>query len=84
MNFSWISLKTDAPDGTINTEIWRANNSNFDPSKIVLMTVYLKSNDTGKLYEVEIAISVNGSYESAGYRATLFNRLMDEYNLISA
>jgi hypothetical protein len=34
--------------------------------------------------EFEIAILVNGSLESAGHRATLFSRLIDEHNVVSS
>lgn len=82
MDFVWVSLKTKEPDGTVSTEIWRSTNSDSDPSKIVVMTVPVDGNGTKKLHEFEIAILVNGSYESAGYRATLFNRLIDEHTMV--
>jgi UDP-GlcNAc:undecaprenyl-phosphate GlcNAc-1-phosphate transferase len=82
MDFAWISLKTEELDGTISTNVWRATDSNYDPSRIVVMTVPINGNGAKRLYEFEIAISVNGSYESAGHRATLFNRLIDEHAII--
>lgn len=84
MDFAWVSLKTRESDGTVSVEVWRANDLSFDPSKILVMTIPINNNSAEREYEFEVAISVNGSFESAGYRATLFNRLMDEYSLISA
>jgi hypothetical protein len=48
------------------------------------MTVPMKGNDLERLHEFEIAISVNGSYESAGHRAAMFNRLIDEYAIVDS
>lgn len=82
MDFVWVSLKTKELDGTIRTEIWRAADSNSDQSKIVIMTVSVNGSGLERLHEFEIAISIDGSYESAGYRATLFNRLIDEHAIV--
>ena len=79
MDFAWLSLKTRNQDGTVRTEVWRTGLARPDLSKVVTMTVPLDGNGSGTSYEFEIAISVNGSYESAGHRATLFGRLIDEY-----
>lgn len=82
MDFVWVSLKTQELDGSIRTEIWRAANSTFDQSNIVVMTVPINGDGLERLHEFEIAISIDGSYESAGYRATLFNRLIDEFDIV--
>ena len=78
LDFAWLSLKTTYEDGQTETEIWRMSDSKPDLSKLVIMTVLLSGNGNGTPVELEAAISVNGSYESAGHRATLFNRLVDE------
>ena len=82
MDFVWISLKTQELDGSIRTEIWRAANSPSDQSQIVILTVPINGDGLKRLHEFEIAISIDGSYESAGYRATLFNRLIDEHAMV--
>jgi len=46
------------------------------------MTIPLDHNGDKTSYEFEIAISVNGTLESASHRATLFNRLIDEHKII--
>jgi hypothetical protein len=35
-------------------------------------------------FNIEADVNVNGSLESAGRRATLFSRLLDEHNVISS
>jgi UDP-GlcNAc:undecaprenyl-phosphate GlcNAc-1-phosphate transferase len=83
MDFAWISLKTTDKDGTIRTEVWRPGN--FMPpekSNVIIMDVPLCNYDNTRMMRFEIAILVNGSLESAGHRATLFNRLVEEHNAI--
>jgi UDP-GlcNAc:undecaprenyl-phosphate GlcNAc-1-phosphate transferase len=82
LDFTWLSLKSEDQDGTIRTEVWRMPDVKPDLSRLVIMTVSLTDNGDKTSHEFEIAISVNGSYESAGHRATLFSRLLDEYNII--
>jgi UDP-GlcNAc:undecaprenyl-phosphate GlcNAc-1-phosphate transferase len=82
LDFAWLSLKFEDQDGITRTEVWRMPDVKPDLSRLVIMTVSLTDNDDKKSHEFEIAISVNGSYESAGHRATLFNRLIDEHAIV--
>jgi UDP-N-acetylmuramyl pentapeptide phosphotransferase/UDP-N-acetylglucosamine-1-phosphate transferase len=82
MDFAWLSLKTRREDGTVHTEVWRTACDQPDFSRVVLMTVPLDGNGSKTSYEFEIAVPVNGSYESAGHRATLFARLIDEHRMV--
>jgi UDP-GlcNAc:undecaprenyl-phosphate GlcNAc-1-phosphate transferase len=79
MDFAWLSLKTQSKDGTIRTEVWRTGRAQPGLPKVVTMAIPLGGNGSETSYEFEIAISVTGSYESAGHRATLFGRLIDEH-----
>ena len=87
MDFAWVSLKTTKKDGSIDTQVWRMADSEpdlsaerlADKSKLVIMTVPFNRKESETSHEFEIAICVNGSYESAGHRATLFSRLIDEH-----
>jgi UDP-GlcNAc:undecaprenyl-phosphate/decaprenyl-phosphate GlcNAc-1-phosphate transferase len=76
-DFAWLSLKTKDKQGNISTEIWQTKTGQPDLSKLIIMTVPFKDGELS--HELEVAISVNRSYELAGHRATLFNRLVDEY-----
>jgi len=83
MDFAWVSLKTTKKDGSINTSVWRTDNTSPDLSNVIVMTIPFHGN--GELsHEFEIAILLNSSHESAGHRATLFNRLIDEHKVISS
>jgi UDP-GlcNAc:undecaprenyl-phosphate GlcNAc-1-phosphate transferase len=79
LDFAWLSLKSKGADGTIQTEVWRKSGSKPDFSRLVFMTIPLNKNGDKNSLEFEMAISVNGSLESAGHRATLFSRLIDEH-----
>jgi len=83
MDFAWVSLKTTDKDGTIRTEVWRTTVAQLALSNVVTMTIPLRNHDKAGPIEFEIAVFVNGSYESAGHRAKLFSRLIDEYEVIS-
>jgi len=79
LDFAWLSLKSEDGDGTVRTEIWRKSDSKPELSRLVVMTIPLNKNGDKNSLEFEMAISVNGSLESAGHRATLFSRLIDEH-----
>ena len=83
MDFAWLSLKTKDKDGTVRTEVWRTADAQPDMSDVVIMNVPVSNHLTAAPMEFEIAISVDGSYESAGHRATLFGRLIDEHDVVS-
>jgi len=79
MDFAWLSVRTTKKDGSIDTQVWRMADSHLDLSELVIMTIPFNGNGSEAQHEFEIAICVNGSYESAGRRATLFSRLIDEH-----
>jgi len=82
MDFAWVSLTTKDNDGTVRTELWRQGDVEPDMSGVVVMNVPIRNHGMARSVELEIAISVNGTIESAGHRATLFSRLIDEYKLV--
>jgi UDP-GlcNAc:undecaprenyl-phosphate GlcNAc-1-phosphate transferase len=92
MDFAWVSLKTKDKDGTVQTEVWRPTDVQpglsaerlADISDVVIMNIPVRKHGMTGAMEFEIAITVNGSLESAGHRATLFSRLIDEHEVISS
>jgi len=84
MDLAWVSLMTTKKDGSIDTQVWRMADSQPDLSKLVIMTVPFNGTGSQASHEFEIAICVNGSYESAGRRATLFSKLLDEHEVMSS
>ncbi len=84
MDFAWVSLQTENEDGSVHTEVWRPENTRPDMSDVVIMNIPVRNHRTAGAMEFEIAVLVNGSLESAGHRATLFSRLIDEHSIISS
>jgi UDP-GlcNAc:undecaprenyl-phosphate GlcNAc-1-phosphate transferase len=82
MDFAWVALKTTHPDGRIETEIWRGPaGTPADLSRLLTMTMPFPNGDPTRTHELEVAIHINGSFESASHRGTLFGRLLDESEL---
>lgn len=81
-DFAWASLRTTDQGGTIRTEVWRPDAPLPDKSEVVVMNVAVRNQGLFGAMEFEIAILINGSLESAGRRATLFSRLIDEHIVI--
>jgi len=81
MDFAWISLKSTAADGTECTEVWRAPNIQPKAADLLTMTIPINGHASGSPTELEIAVLLNGSFESVGRRTTLFSRLLDEHNI---
>ena len=81
LDFAWLSLKSEDTSGTVRSEVWRMPDLKPDLSKLVIMSIPLPKNGDEISFEFEVAISVNGSLESAGRRATLFTRLIDEHDI---
>jgi UDP-GlcNAc:undecaprenyl-phosphate/decaprenyl-phosphate GlcNAc-1-phosphate transferase len=79
MDFAWISVKTTHADGRVDEELWRVPHDEPDLSKIVTFTIPLGAEDAAASRCLEVAIRVNGTFEGAGRRASLFGRLVDEF-----
>jgi UDP-GlcNAc:undecaprenyl-phosphate GlcNAc-1-phosphate transferase len=84
MDFAWVSLQTTDSDGRKETEIWRVpDDSPGGLPQLITMTIPFRNGDPSRTYELEVAIRVNGSFESASHRGTLFGRLLDECELVA-
>ena len=81
MDFAWLSLKSTAADGTECTEVWRAPNIQPKAADVLTMTIPVNGQASGSPTELEIAVLLNGSLESAGRRTALFSRLLDEHDI---
>jgi UDP-GlcNAc:undecaprenyl-phosphate GlcNAc-1-phosphate transferase len=79
MDFAWITLRTTHQDGRVEEESWRRQNAESDVSRLITMTIPIDNAQAGLSHQFEIAICTDGSYETAGRRASQFGRLMDEY-----
>ena len=78
MDFAWVGLKTTHADGRVEEEVWRTSYLKPELPRIVTLTIPLDHAGADPSREFEIGVSMNGSIEAAGRRATLFGRLLDE------
>jgi len=79
MDFVCVSLALDGSDGTVGPLVWRHPSLNGTPDEIIRIAIPKRSLREGVQGRVELDVWVNGSLESAGRRAALFGRLLDEH-----
>ncbi len=81
MDFTRISLGLTKRNGTLETLVWQSNDAEGTRTKVLQMNVPVCDRRSESGVELEVKVRINGSLESAGRRAALFTRLMDEYSL---
>ena len=83
MDFSKVVLPTARRDGGIQIFSWSTQDSVFDRKNLIKMTIPVEDRRSDSTLNLEVDIDSAGSLESAGRRARLFNRLMEEYSVAS-
>jgi len=83
MDFAWISLMLTNRDGTVRTLVWRPAGREMGMHEIFSVTLPLRHRRAGAPLQLSVSLRVNGSLESAGRRAGLFGRLIDQHSLAS-
>lgn len=78
LELAWLSVRRVDSDGNVNTSIWRRDHAPSRSDRVVTMNVPVGDCVRGKSVELEIAVLIKGSLESANHRAGLFTRLIDE------
>lgn len=81
MEFIWLALDVTNRNGESETLIWRHPRLRSAAGETVSMNVPLRHRRSGGPLQIELVVRVNGSLESAGRRAALFIRLIDEHSL---
>jgi len=81
MDFVWLALNVVNRDGKLRTLVWRTGEREFAVHETVNMSVPVRHRRQGPPLQIEVAVRINGSLESAGRRAALFVRLIDQHNL---
>jgi hypothetical protein len=82
MDFAAITLPLVRRNGEKELLRWRKEKKNIDSRNVIKMTIPIRDRRSESLLELEVGIKTNGSLESAGRRARLFNRLIDEYSIV--
>jgi hypothetical protein len=83
MDFVWLSIGFTDSDGVVQTHIWRRADEKLDLANVAIVTLPIRNPKNTEPIELEMAITVDNSLESVGRRAALFNRLIDEYDIVS-
>lgn len=61
---------------------WQKGGIATDQTETVKMKIPIRGIKIDPRLDIEVDVNVNGSLESAGHRATLFSRLLDEHNIV--
>lgn len=81
MNFINVLLPVPCRDGSSRLLSWTRQDIVTERKNIIKMTIPIIDRREGSLLELKVDINTTGSLESAGRRARLFNRLIDEHCL---
>lgn len=79
MDFFELSLTVTTKDGSSRDFVWKKNNTEKNQQDIVTVRIPIGKHRSALPLNIEAKILVNSSLESAGQRAMLFGRLIDEY-----
>ncbi len=61
---------------------WQRDDKEANQSKTIEMKIPIRGSSINSQLDIEIDVAISGSLESAGHRAALFGRLIDEYEII--
>lgn len=81
MKCAWMILPLRNRDGSKRTLFWRCPGPEPHPEKILEINLPVRQRRNDEPLRLSLAFKVNGSLETAGHRAALFSRLIDEHSL---
>ncbi len=81
MNFNTVLLSLTNRDGSNKILSWKKNNEEPEKKNIMQMIIPVSDRRLNSALELKVNINTDGSIESAGRRARLFNRLLEEYSV---
>jgi len=81
MNFNSVLLPLTNRDGSTKTLTWGNLAEESERQNIIKMFIPISDRRRDSALELKVDINTNGSLESAGRRARLFNRLLEEYGV---
>jgi hypothetical protein len=83
LDLAWISMQGIGKDGQVTTSIWREPGTPREYTRIIAVSLPIQDAISGRILELEIAVPVDGSLESANHKIGLFSRLLDESTAIA-
>ncbi len=81
MNFKTVLLALTNRDGSNKVLSWKKNDEESEKQNMMQMIIPVSDRRVGSSLELKVNINTDGSIESAGRRARLFNRLLEEYSV---
>jgi len=81
LDFWSIKLPLKNIGKTPRTLTWQRNIIETDKPETIKMKIPIRGIKADLRLNIEVNVNVNGSLESAGHRAALFGRLIDEYKV---
>jgi hypothetical protein len=81
MNFNTLFLALTCRDGSNKILSWKKNDEEPQKKNIMQMIIPVSDRRVNSALELKVNINTDGSIESAGRRARLFNRLLEEYSV---
>lgn len=81
LDFAWLSVDVADSAGNTETYLWRRTQMPPLSARLTIIEVPVRGASPGVPVKVEVAVLTNGSIEGAARRASLFGRLMDEYQM---
>lgn len=84
MDLAWVSFRTTRGGDDNEEHLWRSPKVEGSDEEVVTITLPFHNGDPTSPHEFEIGIQAHGSLETAGRRAMLFGRLLDEHGDVVA
>lgn len=82
LDFVSIKLPLISSDKPPRTLTWQKDGNGPTQPETVKMRIPIREMKAESRCSLEVDVNVNGSLESAGHRATLFSRLLDEHSML--
>ncbi len=81
MKCAWMVIPLQNRDGSRRTLFWRCPGPQPENDKILEVNLPVLQRRHNEQLRLTLAFKINGSLETAGHRAALFSRLIEEHNL---
>lgn len=82
LDFRKLRLPVKNGDNPYRTLTWQKDGNEADQSETLKMKIPIRGPGTSSQLNIEVDVTISGSLESAGHRAALFGRLLDEYVMV--
>jgi len=82
LGFSKLRLPLKNGNGPHHTLTWRRDGNEADRFETLKMKIPIRSPGTNSHLNIEVDVTISSSLESAGHRAALFSRLLDEHSML--